>query len=627
MPCINAPDPVSPFDTMALSYLVLGKVNVTGNGAGTRDIDTNKNPVLLSVCAPGEVVLAVLYWNVIGKKDLNASNVVFNGTPVGGEEIGWCDNTCWPAFPPPSAQPPVDQNIVNKVYLAEVTGLVTGSGGYTFSMPGIKPTIHVSESTSDRPTYPGCHGSQGAALIVVYKDACVFRKILIYDGAKMIAGPTSVPVFGGSTSYSISVPATGFTEKAKIFVSAGDTQTKYSDSFLWNGSPVFPSNGYGSVLNPNKGNLLFFDCTSVEALNLNIATMSSDLDCVCWFLLLYVGDQSCCCDGPNPDAAKDDLSYYTGFIGDIDFSLGGCGLRDIDTNITPAVINVAIPGAVIAAYLYWNSIGQRDFNPSYAIFNETKIGSCLVGWCGNTCWSACDNNTGSYLPNGQQNIINRVYRATVTDLVQASNTLVIPQMVPNPVVATSASDEPHFPGCRGGQGAALVVVYSVPPETKDKDTCCPGQKITLQTLKQVLIYDGCVLLIPTPGSDGGVSSYDVDVSTHYSNKIKIGTAAGDAQTQYSDALLWDGTPLPENIYDSYWNPYAGNLLHVRIDSPLPGSGDCCEEKSHTATAISTVDCYSWFLFVYYGVQTFLKSEMTGGQQMMMFSSKGQRNSC
>lgn len=647
-PCADAPDPTSPYDQLNFFNVLVGEYDIVGNGVGTRDINTNITPANIPLTVPGKPFEAYLYWNVLGKKDLNASAAIFDGNNIIGDEIGWCGDTCWLAKDDGTHTDgaTTEQYIRNKVYKANVTSLVSqGSNTYSVSLPGIDKADCRATLASDQPFYPGCCGSQGIVLIVIYhiceKDCCGLptgtggrKKIVIWDGCKLVLPAAAIPLNGGTTSYTIDVDATcAHVEKSKIIAAMGDAQTGYSDSFTWNGSSPFPPNGFGSDINPNKGNLLFYGEASVTAVDVNSAVLdcSSGTECLTWFLFVYVGNQNCCCNGPNPCSPKDELTYWKGFLGDVDFTLGCVGFRDFDTNITPAMISVSVPCPVKAAYLYWNTLGQRDWNPFVAIFNGARVEGCNIGWCGNTCWWACPDGSGNdgYLPCPPQNIINRVYRADVTGLVSGSGTytLSIPTCHPHPGIAVFGSDTPHYPGCHGGQGAVLLVIYEC-PERFPQPSCCPPNKrckckcknkerpCKCQTVfkkqKQVLIFDGAVLIIPVPQDDGGTPTYSVPLTTYYNNNIKIATAAGDAQTLYGDDFYWDGVEMPEGAPGSYFNPICGNLMHAKIEYP-GGVGECCTPKSHVATVAldeDDIECLCWFLFVYYGDQICLDSSMT-----------------
>lgn len=618
-PCPDGPDPTSPYDQLNPYQTFEGEYDVTGNGVGTRDKKVDITPASIPLDIPGEPFAAYLYWNVIGKKSLDISAAVFDGNDITGDEIGWCDNTCWQ----PSSTDDSFETIKNKVYRADVTNLVSqGFTNHTILLPNTSRFPEVAISASDEPHFPGCCGTQGIALIVVYKNCpkpgdgnChPIKKILIYDGAKGIISEEFIEDMGGGTdTYDVVVDAGCAAVRSKIIVAAGDAQSEYSDDFTWNGTQVFPPNGFDSCINPNKGNLLFYNetnTTTITADGANTATMSTDEDCLCWFLLVYAGETGFCCERQGPDAPKDELKFYRGFQGDVDFTHGCAGIRDIDTNVTPAQVSVTVPGPVKAAYLYWNTIGQRDWNPSLAIFDGTPVEGCLLGWGGDTCWFRCSN---------ELNLINRSYRANVTSLVSGSGiySVSIPTQTtlpPNAANVVTVGMEPpqtvHMPGCCTGQGVVLLVVYETKHETFPDPSCCPvpptcdtrvcSRNTVFVKRRQVLIYDGGVTIRPLPGVDGDPSSYSTLVTTHYKNNIKILAGVSDTQSTFEDTFYWDGNPFAENPYGSYFNNECGNLLQAKIENPN-GSGECnCESQTHVATITTTDDCLHWFLYVYYG---------------------------
>jgi hypothetical protein len=166
----------------------------------------------------------------------------------------------------------------------------------------------------------------------------------------------------------------------------------------------------------------------------------------------------------------------------------------------------------------------------------------------------------------------------------------------------------HMPGCCTGQGIVLLVIYRTPHETFVQPSCCKtnarcnghvcSRQTILTTRKQVLIYDGAVTVRSNPGPDNDPSTYSAVVTTQYKNNIKIMTGVGDAQQTFKDCFYWDGVAFFDCPY--YFNPYCGNLLHMKFENPS-GSGPCnCQPVTHTATITTPDDCLHWFLYVYYG---------------------------
>lgn len=336
-----------------------------------------------------------------------------------------------------------------------------------------------------------------------------------------------------------------------------------------------------------------------------------------WYYWWYLSVNYCTVNdcGPNDCHAAapfDKLYHFETFTGNVEFVLAGVGIRDFDTNITPAVITITIPGPVIKAYLYWNTITGGGVCPDIAIFDGHTVGEGIIGCCGNTCWSAFSNSSGSEFISTGQNLLNKVWFADVTPFVPGSGsyTVSIPNIFPNPEIAFEASDSPHYPGCNGGQGIALLVIYETPSQIivrPHKHCCVPvgTQTVTESTTRQVIIYHGAKLLVnadPMPPTIGGSQSYTISFYTQYTWNPKLANGVGDAQTAYSDSFYWNGTELPPE--PSYFNPYAGNLLHIKTEF-LPGGSAVCNcggggGQPNIVTAFTPDDCLSWFLFVYSG---------------------------
>ena len=301
--------------------------------------------------------------------------------------------------------------------------------------------------------------------------------------------------------------------------------------------------------------------------------------------------------GPNlchPEAPFDQLYQFDRFVGDVDFVLTGIGIRDINTNTSPAVINITIPGTVIKAYLYWEVIGGGAFCADTAVFNGNSGEGTIVGCTGNTCWTAYCVNDGQDSDDTvpDQNLLNKVWLRDVTSLVPGSGsyTVSLPTVVPGDFINTEGV---HYPGCNGGNGIALLVIYESPQ--------LPGET------REIITWHGARLLkcnTCTPPTIGGSESYSITWNTKYSWKGKIATAVGDPQAAAppTNSLLFNSivfTPQPK-----YFNPNVGNLMHVKTEYLPPHSVICnCgpNGQENTVTAMTNSDCLCWFLFVYSGV--------------------------
>ncbi len=634
--CTCDPGPSLPPGNLTSFRNLSGNVDYAIGGIGTRDIKIDTDPANFSVYVGGAPTEAYLYWNVIVDNSIDADTAILNGNTKFGTLIGKVGNTCWGPPQMDGSNPCIDCGIRNEVYRADVTTIVQAAipnGGIFNAAVTIDnvgdPVQPVATQASDTPHYPGCNGSQGVVLLVIYDSPCGNKTLQVFDGAVLLTSPMSQGIYGGTDDYGLDFDVTTESGCARIALAVGDAQTQYADSFLWNGVPL-PQNGFASYANPDVGNLLWLAEHQVQAQNgINTIRGTTTFDCLCWFLFVCETYPLSCTPtdcGPNECHALapfDQLLFYNRMVGDIDFVLAGVGIRDFDTNIIPAVINIFVPGPVIKAYLYWNTIGGGDNCPDRAIFNGNNVPGDIIGCCGNTCWSAyCTaDNSDHGTETANNNIMNKVWFQDVTNLVPGSGsyTISIPDVHPSGVIAFNASDTPDYPGCCGGQGIALLVIYQTEPQivTRPRNqcvtvnghgTCVPNvnQMVTERETREIMIWHGAKLLICNgcqPATIGGSNEYAVNWKTKYTWKPKIATAVGDAQSMYKDSFMWNGITLPPQ--PSYFNPYAGNLLHIKTEY-LPGHSAICDcgnnAKQNNVTAFTPDDCLCWFLFVYSGAQ-------------------------
>lgn len=631
-------EPGAPTGSLSVFKNLTGNYDYVTGGVGTRDQDIDVVPGVFSVLVPGTPLEAYLYWNVIVDDTVDASNAILNLNTKAGTLIGKVGNTCWsnPNFCQID-DTLYDPGIKNQVWRADVTADVTGDipTGGIYNASVTIPNVHTDmpvQLPCDLTNFPGCSGSQGIVLLVIYESTCdTIKRVLIYDGAVQLVGATNIPVYGGVDDYVLPLETieTEFTGCGRITLGIGDAQCSWADEFLWNGSPLpssclCPNPSYAS---PNVGNLLWLEDHLVQVDELNTIEGTTDDDCLCWFLFgvtIYpkiclpndCGENEC-----HAAAPFDQLYRFNRMVGDIDFVLAGVGIRDFDTNITPAEINITVPGTVIKAYLYWNTIGGGDYCPNSAIFNGMPVSGDIIGCCGNTCWSAyCAVNGSDHGDETENNnLLNKVWFHNVTSLVPGTGvyTISIPGQTRGPFQAYSASDSPYYPGCCGGQGIALLVIYRTAPQVvtrplhkcppKGQAGCVPdGNKMVTETeTREIIIWHGAKLLKCDPcqpATIGGSNSYTIPWKTKYTWHPKIATAVGDAQSQYADSFSFNGILLPPQ--PSYFNPYpAGNLLHVKTEY-LPGHITKCDcgpnSPPNTVRAFTPDDCLCWFLFVWSG---------------------------
>lgn len=124
---------------------------------------------------------------------------------------------------PPDVSDP-GGGLVNKHWRFDVTSLVTGNGGYTYSTSG------------------GAGNAYGDALVVVFNHSSVpVKRIVINDGGESLASATSSTSFGGFAA------GPG---RLIVFTQADDTGSGGGESLVLNGSTVL---GPGDIYNQNQG--------------------------------------------------------------------------------------------------------------------------------------------------------------------------------------------------------------------------------------------------------------------------------------------------------------------------------------------------------------------------------------
>jgi len=622
--------PVGPYNQLSQFLDSTGTRNFWLTGVGTRDVDTNTTvtnittPDFTAFSPAGTSISdAYIYWNILASTDVTADTIIFDGNgPFTGTLVGWCNDTCWKPFNDGSntdgADPP--QPIYNRVYRYNVSAFVSLTGGtYRVELPGISTNASVATASSDSAHYPGCNGSQGVALLILYEDGTT-RRIIVHDGCVLLTSPSAG--FGGVSTYDVTIDPGFFIQNAVIANACGDVQTEYSDSLKYNGT-AFPTNGFGSYFNPNANggdvlqstNLLFtgagagpnakesviladFPTPAIaNCPNTTQIDITSGVECLDWFLHVYAAEESVCCtDAPNPTGLYNQLNLFRSYLGEADSVLAGIGTRDTDMVTTGTGIMINIPGPVIEAYLYWN-VFVANTHP-IATFETVEFDGVLstgtyVGWGDNTCWCACDpgdeSNTACNL---SAPIKNRVYRLDVgpsgTNQVTGSNNypVKLPTTVLSPLpLCTKCPDTPHYPGCAGNQGVALFVIYGDPGN-----------------LRHILLYDGCAVVIPdvfTPYSlqtPGTQQSYTIPVNSTFSTEAMISLAVGDAQSDFADNLLWNNQLLPPT--PNHFTPNEGNLLYIDTLPVKAYAGPCCGKPGNTVTVSTPDDCLSWFIFAY-----------------------------
>lgn len=185
-----------------------------GNGTGTIAVSG----------VTGPVARALLYWNgPTNSSDPTANaNVIFNGTPVTGTNIGFASDNCW-GF----------QN--SQSYQADVTGLVTGDGSYSLSNFDIPPDVEVN----------------GVSLVVFYNDTDTSndRNVTLWSGNDSNVTPGPGYAADGWDETLNGVQYQGGTASLDFIVSDGQfdgTSTYQDDALVVNGLTLVPA---GDIFN------------------------------------------------------------------------------------------------------------------------------------------------------------------------------------------------------------------------------------------------------------------------------------------------------------------------------------------------------------------------------------------
>lgn len=182
------------FVTVYDAVLQGGGIASNGAGLARRVGGPSEGVIELSGVPRGAaVVRAFLYWVTIGAVDARAR---LNNRSVDGRRVGITNDTCWGIGP-------------NRVYRANVTGLVRGNGSYRVS--GVANT--------------GVGDGQGAALVVV------FGKLGAGNAARVIVnnGALSVRDFGASMTETFSGLSGKVPQSAELHLGVADGQSSRED--------------------------------------------------------------------------------------------------------------------------------------------------------------------------------------------------------------------------------------------------------------------------------------------------------------------------------------------------------------------------------------------------------------
>jgi hypothetical protein len=273
-------------------------------GVGTRKSGTGV--IRLFNIPPGtQVIKSFLIYNTYQSNNQADPDVKLNGVGGVANLYGRCGSTCW--FNPPFE---ATTYLSNRVYIKDVSAIVTGNGSYTVTGMPFTPAMRIG---TDGDRIPGCQCNQGAILYVIWKwldgkgpaitPALVskrFRGIRAYIGAKLLS---SIVAFGGTPTYNLPfIPVfdedmsdppvnTYYKGNTHIEVAAGDTQNSIpGDSFAINQVRfATPNNAFTKI-----GSSLCVRKFSVAQIydGENSAFARTTNDCICWFFFVISGDKT-----------------------------------------------------------------------------------------------------------------------------------------------------------------------------------------------------------------------------------------------------------------------------------------------------------------------------------------------
>lgn len=241
---------LGPFATMDVAG---GVVTVLGAGTAGRTPGRPVEGVSLELVVPDGAAVhrAYLYVNTLGADGTEAIQVQFQGAPILLDRIGTGPATCW------------GPENLNRVYRADVTDVVPGSG--TYDLAGFPSSNQRRDD------------SQGLALVVVttVPDSDDITRVWIADGALALDNPADLL----AQFDTLLVPDA--THGASVHVAVGDGQ--HDNSALYFGETVLSENAFPGA----QGAL--YDVRSHSVLELLPARtpnatlrVTSPLDCLSW---------------------------------------------------------------------------------------------------------------------------------------------------------------------------------------------------------------------------------------------------------------------------------------------------------------------------------------------------------
>lgn len=341
----SATEALTPFQTFTLhgDYITAG-VGLRGRTFGAISIS--------AIPAGSTVEGAYLYWSYLDNDIvLSESNLVFNGTPIVGTEIGSGPDTCW------------DRQF-SRAFRADVTALVSGNGTYT-----------ISNVLRASPLF-----AQGASLVVIYKNGAVAEHtIVINDGNGVIDENTSnlSTTIGGFAAIDSSAALS-----AKTTFVVGDGQIFTDTITFTGGNGIFTAN---NTLDGNDGELWDTDTYNVSSFvapgDISAsATMSRGTDCLNWVAQVFsvtTGEEEEPIGTQAASLAKELLSS--------DYLYGGKGWDYLEKQFIP--VSSVSGSSILGKYNFATSTGvgfddgvdcsglvmwayNRSFDPNKSRFNN-----------------------------------------------------------------------------------------------------------------------------------------------------------------------------------------------------------------------------------------------------------------
>lgn len=340
-------------------------------GVGTRNFGTGV--IKLKDIPPGATILeAWLIYNTYQSNNEPNPSVTLNGNPGGATSLfGIAGSTCWLN---PGSEPTT--YLRNRVYVKNVTSIVTGNGNYTVA--GLPVDLAMPIGT-DGDRLPGCKCSQGAILFVPWnwasdkgpsKDEIRLRGINVYLGARLL---TPNPGFwGGGVSYNLpfqpvksTVDEQYFKGNTNIIPVAGDAQaTLQGDTFAINQVQFVPLRNAWTKVGPSLSIRKYSVAQIYDGENSAYAATNND--CINWFFFAISGDKTqpkaqfevvnCAATALDENAEADatTIKVYSNYVDDSQTEAGGkCRAVKFDKGfVGPPAPGQNQPGMFPAAPFY-----------------------------------------------------------------------------------------------------------------------------------------------------------------------------------------------------------------------------------------------------------------------------------